>query len=429
MNSATATQPEYPEFEDDSIAPIGTAKTLGYSVANFGYGLFYALNNAVLSLFLEEHTKNNIILSLMSSSDSIEGVVVQPIVGSASDRLRSRLGRRRPFMLATIPFSALLLALTPLTAALPASIKLGVMLTCIVLSTTLFNIAWSPYQALLADITPRYQRGRVTSISVLFGLLGQAALMLAPIDIAPKFFLSAALMLITTLFTCAVIKESEHIIHDEARHSPWLEIQIALRGLKTLAQARKAIAVIFLAGIGIGSVFPLLTLFVKKTTGCTNQQAQMMFLVLMVSAAVAILPFGWLSDRWGAKRVLMLGSGLIVAASLAALWVMTLTQVAIVLAIAGVGNAAQSAARYPLLTSLVPPDEVGFYTGLQATAQSLALPVIAVVTGYMVNVGGYRVIFGACAFFVGLSMLVLAALRTQAASGEIHQRERERGEM
>ena len=424
--SQTVPETNRDEMQDDTIPPLSGSRTVGYSVANFGYGMFYALNNAVLSLFLEEHTKNAIILSLMSSSDSIEGVVVQPIIGSASDRMRSRLGRRRPFMLLTVPISAFFIVMTPLTAHLPINARLGIMIGCIFLFTTLFNIAWSPYQALMADITPTRQRGSVTAISGLFGLLGQAALMLAPIPIVPKFFLAAALMLITTLITCFSIREPAHSVTDASHHNPWTEVTVALRGLKTLAQAKKAILVIFFAGVGIGSVFPLLTVFVKKTTGCTNEQAQMMFLVLMVAAAVAILPFGKLVDLWGSKRVLMIGSGLIVAASIAALKVDTLTQVAIVLAIAGVGNAAQSAARYPLLTALVPRDEVGFYTGLQATAQSLALPVTAIVTGYLVNVGGYRVIFAVCAVCLALSMLVLGGVDMRRAGEEIRLRESQR---
>ncbi len=412
--------------QDENIPPLSRSKTLGYSIANIGFGMFYALNNASLSLFLKHYTNNAIVLSLMSSSDSIEGVVVQPIIGAASDRMKSPLGRRRPFMLFTVPLSALFIVLTPLTANLPINIRLGIMIACIFLFTTLFNIAWSPYQALMADITPTRQRGRVTAIMTLFGVLGQASLVLLNLPLPLKFFIAAAIMLLTTLITCGLIKEPVRPITNDSRHSPWADVRVALQGLRTLAQAKKAIGVIFLAGVGIGSVFPLLTVFVQVTTKCTDHEAERMFLVLMIATAVAILPFGKLVDMWGAKRVLMIGSGLIVIASVNALWVTTLSQVSVILAIAGVGNAAQSAARYPLLTALVPRNEVGFYTGLQATAQSLALPIIAIVTGYLVNVGGYRVIFAVCAVCLALSMLVLSAIRMQDAASEITLREAQR---
>lgn len=416
---------EHPDLEDEQIPPLSTGKTLGYSIAEFGQGTFFALNNAVMNLLLDKYTHNAIILSLMSNSDSIEGVIVQPAVGSISDRLRSPFGRRRVFMLAAIPLSALFIVLTPLAANLPVTVRLGAMIAFTILFTTLFNISRSPYQALLADITPPRQRGRVTSIWTLFGVLGQATLLIAPISIDMKFFLCAALMIATMLITCAAIKEPP-LTDPPPRHHPWQEIRVAMQGLRTLAQAKKAILVIFWAGVGIGSVLPLLTEFVKMTTKCSDQQALNMFLVLMIATAVSVLPFGRVIDTWGAKRVLMLGSGLIVVAAIAAFWATTLAQITVILVIAGMGNAAQSAARFPLLTALVPHKEVGFYTGLQGTAQSIAAPLTAIITGYLANTGGYRWIFVVCAICLVISMMVLAAVQLPAAKEEIRRRELER---
>ena len=50
--------------------------------------------------------------------DSFEGAVIQPMVGSASDRLRTPLGRRRHFMLIFAPLSALLILLTQRAATI-----------------------------------------------------------------------------------------------------------------------------------------------------------------------------------------------------------------------------------------------------------------------------------------------------------------------
>ena len=68
--------------------------------------------------------------------------------------------------------------------------------------------------------------------------------------------------------------------------------------------------------MGIGAVTPFLTVFVKKITHCGDTQAQQMYLVLMISTAAGVLPFGWLSDRIGPKHVLILGQVLIAIAAL-----------------------------------------------------------------------------------------------------------------
>ena len=55
----------------------------------------------------------------MSSSHSTEGIIIQPLIGAWSDRLRTKLGRRKPFMLFAIPLCSLFMILTPMAASHP----------------------------------------------------------------------------------------------------------------------------------------------------------------------------------------------------------------------------------------------------------------------------------------------------------------------
>jgi Na+/melibiose symporter-like transporter len=410
--------------------PLSAGKIFGYSLANLGYGMFHALNNAALPLFLQKYTGDARLIGLMGSSHSFEGAIIQPLVGNASDRLRTKWGRRRPFMMVFIPLCALFLILTPIASHLPVSLRLGAILASIFLFTVFFNIAADPYQAMMPDITPVSQRGRVTGFYMLAGVLGQAALMLLHMEISLKFILSAVLMLVTTFLTCVLVNEPSLPAKSESgpHRSPIAE---ALNGLRPLRQTRKALAAIFCAGLGIGAVFPFLTLFIKTITRGTDQQAQQMFMVLMVATAVGVLPFGRIVDRIGPKRMLLFGQGLIALAALNGLWVETLPQITVVMALAGLGNAAQSVSAYPLLTELVPAGEVGFYTGLQSTANSIAAPVTAFLTGELINQGGhnYRIIFAVCAFFLAGSIAILTQVRLKDANAEIAERERETGKI
>ena len=356
------------------------AKTFWYCLANLGYGMFFALNNATLTLFLKNMGAHGVLIGLMGSSHSLEGAVIQPLVGTASDRLRTPLGRRRPFILAFTPLSSLFLLLTPAASHLPGSVRLAGVVVCIFLFTVFFNVAQDPYMALMPDIIPPAKRGRVTGIWTFVGVIGQATLVLLPpsiISLPQKFSLVAVVMLITTLLTCLGVREPTHPPETD-KPGALAQIRLALYGLNTLQQARKSLGALFFTGVGVGAVLPFLTVFVTKITHCTDHQAESMFLVLMISTAVGVLPFGWLCDRFGPKNVLMIGLALLVIAALNGLWVQTLGQVSIVLMLAGLGNAAQSASAYPLLTRLVPREEVGFYTGLQSTALSIAAPVTSV---------------------------------------------------
>src|SRR5437868_6091592 len=125
--------------EPRRLSPRGMAL---YSVAAIGGGFFYYFNNAVLPLLLSRLPGSNVLLvNLLSSTRSIEGAVIQPVVGASSDRIWTRLGRRRPFMLVAMPLCALFMALTPLAPSLP------LIVACIFVFSLLFNVAADPYTA------------------------------------------------------------------------------------------------------------------------------------------------------------------------------------------------------------------------------------------------------------------------------------------
>lgn len=403
------------------ISKLSPSRAFWYSFANLGYGMFFSFNNASLPLFLERYTKNAVILGLMGSTHSFEGAVIQPIVGRLSDRHRSRLGRRRPFILMFAPLSALFMALSPAAGSLPANVRLAALVACIFTFTVTFNIAFDPYQALMPDITPVHQRGRVMAFWTLLGVIGQASIVFIPIDISLKFYLVAGVMLITTLLACLFVTERPSIdLEEQAYHHHGARELIS--GIVTLKEAIKGLLVFGISGTGVGAVFPYLTLFVKKIAHTDDNKAQWAFLVLMVATLVTVMPCGWIADRIGAKKMLFAGLGLIAVASLCGLWVNSYLQIMIVLGIAGIGNAAQSAAAYPLMTQLVPEEEIGWYTGLQTFMLSFMQPLTIVVTGMMINSGNYRAIFVVCSFAMVVSLGFLAAVSQRKANQEIMAR-------
>jgi MFS family permease len=121
---------------------------------------------------------------------------------------------------------------------------------------------------------------------------------------------------------------------------------------------------------------------------------------------------------------LLIALALIATASGLGLWVNSIDQIRIVMILAGVGNAAQFSAAYPLLYQLVPREEAGFYTGLQSTALSIATPLTSIVTGLLVNGGGYRRIFLVCSLCVVGAIVALLAVKRRDAPLEIAERER-----
>lgn len=92
-------------------------------------------------------------LSLLWLAGPITGILIQPLIGSMSDRTWGRLGRRRPYFLTGALLAALALILMPVAPWLwLAAVLLWVLDASV-------NVAMEPFRALVADLTPEPQRG------------------------------------------------------------------------------------------------------------------------------------------------------------------------------------------------------------------------------------------------------------------------------
>ncbi len=76
--------------------------------------------------------------------DNIFAVTIQPYIGFLSDK--TRLGRRRPYILVSAPIAAITLALIPVSPVLP------LMLAAIVIMNLAMAVHRTPTIALMPDI-------------------------------------------------------------------------------------------------------------------------------------------------------------------------------------------------------------------------------------------------------------------------------------
>ena len=349
-------------------------KTLLYSAGSIGAGAFYAFNNFVLPQLLKAAGASDLLTGLLSSTRSIEGAIIQPTIGALSDRTRTRLGRRRPYILVGIPLSSALF----LFAATQRDV-LG-LTVAIVLFSIFFNTAADPYVALLADITTAHERGILQGVSTGIQLASQVAF-LALISVvvgtgsvpAWTYALVAGLMLAT--FGITVFGIREPAIADEPTPA---DRRLGLRGyvgeLLEQREAMRYLLAIFTFMVGFSAVLPYLTLFITVDIGQTEQVALALAAGTLLVTAVAAVAFGKLADRIGNKPVLVAGWALLAVAAFGGIVIRGLPETIAVVLLAGIGNGAATAAGWPLLVSLVPAEKTGVFAGLKAAAESIAIP-------------------------------------------------------
>ena len=129
--------------------------SFGFLGVQFGF----ALQNANASRILSDLGADLHSLSLFWLVAPIMGLIIQPLVGSASDKTWNRLGRRNPYILAGGFAAAIGMLLMPNSATLASFMTplfFGAMM--LALMDASFNLAFQPFRALVSDMVPAEQR-------------------------------------------------------------------------------------------------------------------------------------------------------------------------------------------------------------------------------------------------------------------------------
>ena len=166
---------------------------------------------------------------------------------------------------------------------------------------------------------------------------------------------------------------------------------------------------------------PFLTRFGVNELGTDESAAFLLLLVPVAATVVFALPSGWLGDRFGKKRMLMVGLIAMGASVMLGSQVQTVSQAVALLVVTGAANALCFVLLFPLLADLMPEDRSGEFTGLGSGVWELAQPLGAVLGGLAADVtGSLRTTLFVAALLVLVAAVLLAPVRatrsTQGAS-------------
>ena len=367
----------------EPVHGLSKRDTLSYAAGNVGAGLLFAFTNSTLPLYLGHYGLPNVAIGFLAQERPPHAALVQIAAGMASDRTRTSLGRRRPFVLTAVPVTAL--ALLGLAFHPP----LWVMVALLVLMTAAFAAAYGPYQALLADLVPSGERGRVNGALAVGGMIGQVLVLVAASMLWERgecivFVIVAAALVAGFGIVAWRIREPRTLALSGAPLHPlrWL------RDVAKQTQVVRYLVATFFFWFAFGGLAPFLTLFGVRELGTTEDEAVRLFLIVVVSTVVFALPAGWLVDRFGKKRILMLGLALSASAAIVGSQVQTIPQAVVMLALVGASNALATVPQLPLLTDLIPRERAGEMTGVGSAVWELSQPLGAICAGALADMAG-----------------------------------------
>jgi Na+/melibiose symporter-like transporter len=347
--------------------------------------MVFAFTNAALPFFLASYGMANWTIGLLAQDRPPTAGLLQIVIGAMSDRTRTKLGRRRPYILVGVPIAALSLVALSLRPPLP------IMLAVLVLLTSSLAVAFGPYLALLTDLVPAPQRGRIGGVLALGSTLGQLLLLFLASQLWERneplvFWILAGGLLAGFTLTFFGIREPQ--CSEQEPEPVRFRPREYLRDLLQHRDVAKYLLATLFFWLGTGSVVPFLTRFAVRELGTDEGTAFKLLMVAILSTAIFALPAGWLGDRFGKKRMLLVGLGLFGLAILVGSQVRTVEEAAAALVVTGVANALCTVLLFPLLSDLIPRERAGEFTGLGSGVWELAQPIGAMFGGVTADLTG-----------------------------------------
>ncbi len=253
--------------------------SFGFLGVQFGFALQNANASRILSsLGADPHS-----LSFFWLVAPIMGLIVQPVVGAASDKTWNRLGRRSPYILfgALVSMCAMfLMPNAPSFVSAGSALIFGVVMLALMDGS--FNVTFQPFRALVADMTPEEQRNvgySVQSFLINVGAVIGSALPYIltacgiantsePGTVAPSviwsFYIGGSLLLISVLVTVFKTKEyppEEFEAYNGITEADKTQKESFWKLLVTMPKTMKQLALVQLF-----SWFPLFLMWVYSTT-------------------------------------------------------------------------------------------------------------------------------------------------------------------
>lgn len=203
-----------------------------WSLWNLSFGFFgvqiaYALQSANISRIFRTLGADPHDLSFFWILPPLMGILVQPIVGTLSDKTWCRYGRRIPYLFIGAAVAVAVMCLLPNSGSLHLAVSAALIfgLIALMLLDTSINMAMQPFKMLVGDMVNEEQKAKAYSIQSFLCNAGSVAGYIFPFiltwigvknvaqeGVVPdsviwSFYIGAAILILCVLYTTAKVKE------------------------------------------------------------------------------------------------------------------------------------------------------------------------------------------------------------------------------
>jgi len=389
--------------------PYGKTFIVGFGF--FGISIIWPLFNSLIPPMLEDLGLSAVVVGFILTWDNIINMFLQPWVGARSDRTHTRIGRRKPWLLAGAPAAALFFILVPFVRENFLLIALAILGTN--LGMALFR---SPTVAYLGDLFEPEDRSKANGVINLMGGLGGAIAlfgggMLYKLGVPLPFIVGSGILLIAITIVVLAVQEPDLI----ESNTDGEETGVLASLKEVLAGENRNQLMILLAifcwFVGWNALEAFFTIYARSRLGIDVGSGTQMLTAFAATLILFSIPSGLIATRIGRKPTILIGLSGMSVGLIAGGFITNSTVLLILLGVMGAFWACVNINSLPMVYDLSGGASIGSLTGLYYFASSAAAITGPILAGWLIDLVGHTSIWGFSVIFLVAAIVAMLQIR------------------
>ena len=405
----------------NSLKKIAYLPTASWALYDFANTIF-AMN--ILSLYFvlwvtEDNAGTQLSFSITLSLSMMAAAITAPLFGTISDIV----GKRVLFLGIGILICAIC------TSLIGAVGGVGIGLAFFSLANYAYQSSNIFYDSLLDRVSTSQNRGSISGIGVGLGYLGTITGILMVSPFVDKLgreaaFIPTAILFLFFSVPCLLFvrdKQTGNKISRQVINHAYLNLYHLCRQINYYKEPFKFIIARFFYLDAINTLIVFMAVFVSQVLNYSNHQIELLLIFCTTSAIPGSLLYGWISDKIGPKKTLLI----ILLQWLIVFSAATITQNSsyfwAIGCLAGISLGGTWASDRAFLFKIAPPEQSGLFFGLYQLVgrfSSVVGPIIwGITTDSLIDLGSLRFRIATAIHLVplllGISLLIFVSDKCQ----------------
>lgn len=414
-------------------------RTFFVGLAFLSISAFWQMYDNIIPLILQNtfHLNESVIGGIMAI-DNVLAVFLLPIIGTFSDKVDTKMGKRMPFIVFGTFAAILLMMLLPFADA-----NQILWLFVVALALTLIAMAAyrSPAVALMPDLTPKPLRSSGNAVINLMGAVGGVySLILIQVLVKkeehpsylPVFIGVAAIMILAVVVLLLTINEKklaaqvaeeypEEVKEEQVKAADPLKKEATPSGCTIMSENMtkevKRSLTFILASIALwftayNAVTTAFSRYAVTVWGMEGGGFASCLMVATVAAIISYIPIGVVSSKIGRKKSILVGLLFMLISYSAVFFYPTYHVTAnFFFALIGVGWASVGVNSLPMVVEMSKGSDIGKYTGLYYTFSMAAQIITPILSGLLLQYVSYNTLFPYAMFFTICAMVTMSQVK------------------